>query len=54
MLNLMNAMLGINGTDFICSEIELMEASAFQSAEVEKLTSMSTSEYCAQLGPSFS
>jgi hypothetical protein len=47
MLNLMNAMLGVDGTEFISSEIELMVASDFQSAKVERLTSISTSEDCA-------
>jgi hypothetical protein len=44
MLNLMNAMLGVDGTKFICSEVELMEASDFKIAKVEILTCISTSE----------
>jgi hypothetical protein len=51
MLNLMNAMLGVDGTDFICSEIKLMKASDFQPAKVEILTSISTSEDCALRWP---
>ncbi len=47
MLNIMNAMLGAGGTEPICSGIELMEASDFQSVKVEILTSISTSEDCA-------
>jgi hypothetical protein len=51
MLNLMNAMLGVHGIEFICAEKELMEASDFQSAKVERLTSISTSEDCALRWP---
>lgn len=46
MLNLMNAMLGVDGTEFICSEIELWEANDFQNAKVEMFTNISTSEVC--------